>query len=113
MRKLARRGGDDGGRIVPVRVVLQAAGAVLDGVPIDQTGEPRIADDVAEPLVGTLRVGDQVAGDKLVVELAQGQPEALRRVVGNDLVRLPDDAQGGGRKPLVDELLGHSSPTWT
>ena len=66
----------------------------LDGVPVHQAGQARVADDVAEALVGALGVGDQVARDELVVKLAQGQLEPLRRVVADDGVRLPDDVEG-------------------
>ena len=46
--------------------------AVFDGIPVDQAGEPAVVHHVAEGLVALDRVGDQVAADKLVVQLAQG-----------------------------------------
>ena len=76
-----------------MRVARQVARPVLDGVPVHQAGQARVADDVAEALVGALGVGDQVARDELVVKLAQGQLEPLRRVVADDGVRLPDDVE--------------------
>ena len=104
------RGGDDCLGVLPVRIRGQLARAVLDGVPVHVAGQPRLADDVSQALVRPLGVRDQVAGDELVVELAQGQLETLRRVLADDGVGLRDDRQRRPCEALMDELLpAHSA----
>ena len=56
-----------------MRQAAQVPRPVLKVFPIDITGHARIVDDLADPLVFPLLVGNPGARDELVVELAQGE----------------------------------------
>src|SRR5260370_2236366 len=85
---LARGIRDDVGRIVPGRMGVDLAGAVLDGVPVDLAGAAAVLDDFAQALAFRLFVLKQVAGDDLIIKLPQRYPETLPPVFSHDLVAL-------------------------
>ena len=84
----------------------QLAGPVLDRVPIDQSGIAPVGDDRAQPFVGLQLVDQQIARDKLVVELPQRHGEALHRVFRDDFVGLLDQ----GERPGLEVDIGEGFP---
>jgi hypothetical protein len=66
------------------------AGAVLHRVPIADAGVSGIDHGAAEQVVVLLRVGEQVARNELVVELAKGQLVAAALVLLDDRIGLVD-----------------------
>ncbi len=98
---------DDAAGVAPVRITPQVARPVLDGLPVDQAAQPGVADKVAEVLVAALVVGDDVAGDHLIVDLAKCEPEALPGVVSDDGVDLLDQLQA-----LGPEVFRHILNFW-
>jgi hypothetical protein len=69
---------------------------------------PGLVDDAAEALVGLEGVGDQVAGDELVVQLAQGQVVALAAPLPANFLGLDHHLHGGAARDPVDELAFHA-----
>ncbi len=90
-----------------MRSSFEVAGPVDDVVPIQKASEAAPVDDVAEPLVGLLAVGEEPAGDELIVELAEGQVITLGLVLGADVGGGGDDADGVG--PRVPRLIADAA----
>src|SRR5215470_9687442 len=86
---------------------VDLAGAILDCVPIDQSGEASVIDDAAKALVVGQRVANQITGNELIVELAQCQDEAVHQIFVDDLVGLLDHPKSGGVERPIDEFLLH------
>lgn len=97
---------------VPVSRFIRDAATVLDGVPVDETSESRVADELAQVLVGLLLVGEPVVRDELVVQLTQGQPKPHRLVLGDDPIRRGDLDLSIGTELFGNERLLHAGLTF-
>lgn len=103
---MVRRSPNDACRIGPEGVRIDLAGAVFDGVPIDEAAITSIAHDAAEPLVLVEQVFQQGAGNELIEQLAQSEREALRQIFADDRVGLLHDSERGGMWLVGNEHLG-------
>jgi len=51
---------------------LEIAGAVFNGVPVNETCKTSIIDKVSSILIASLIIGDNTTGDKLIITLTEG-----------------------------------------
>ena len=89
---------------------VDLAGAILDGIPVDQSAIACIADDGPEPLVLVEDILQQVARHELVEELPQRQREPLREIFRNDGVGLLDHHERAGVRLVGDEISRINTP---
>ena len=97
--------------VIPCRMGVDFAGAVLDGIPVDHANVTTGAYDATEPLVLPQRIFfQQIAGDELVVKLPHGQREILSGILTDDRKRLPDNLERGAMRLHRNEGFPHDSP---
>jgi hypothetical protein len=86
-----------------------APGAILDGIPVADPGIAGSGHGPAQELVVVQRVRQQAAGNVLVVQLPQREPEAEGLVLGDDRVGGVDHGQRRAAKVPLDVEFSHLS----